>query len=109
MTEDQVEQEALKILAEMSWTVLNGPEIGPDGTREREYIEVFLNERLASALKKLNPAISQAGLDSARSLISRSTLPTLYDDSHQFHNFLVNGLDIEKRDKNGEIRTETDW
>ena len=39
MTEDKVEIEALEILAGLGWTVLHGPENGPDGTGERQYTD----------------------------------------------------------------------
>src|SRR5690554_4249237 len=35
MTEDKIEQNALKILADMGWQVLFGPDIGPDGSSTR--------------------------------------------------------------------------
>lgn len=109
MTEDKVEQEALKILADLGWEILNGPEIGPDGSSERKYHEVFLDTRLTVAVQKLNPQISSEGLDRVRTLLSRSTMPTLLTDNHDFHEFLVNGLDYEYRDDNGEIRTDKVW
>jgi type I restriction enzyme R subunit len=109
MTEDKVEQEALKILADLGWTILNGPEVGPDGTGERDYIKVFLDERLTKAIKKLNPELRPQDFDMVRTLLTRSTAPTLFSDNYAFHEILVNGLDVEYRDKNGEIRTEKVW
>ncbi len=109
MTEDKVEQEALKILAEQGWEILNGPEIGPDGTGERDYIKVFLDERLTKAIKKLNPKLRPQDFDMVRTLLTRSTTPTLLSDNYAFHEMLVNGLDVEYRDRNGEIRTEKVW
>ncbi len=106
MNEDKVEQEALEILRGLGWEILNGPEIGPDGSGERQYHEVFLDKRLTFAVQKLNPKISSDGLDRVRTLLSRSTVPTLLHDNHEFHKFLVNGLDYEYRDANGDIRTD---
>lgn len=37
MTESQIEQYALDILANLGWQILHGPDIGPDGAMaERE-------------------------------------------------------------------------
>jgi type I restriction enzyme R subunit len=109
MTEDKVEQEALKILADLGWEVLNGPEIGPDGSGERKYHEAFLDKRLTATVQKFNPQIPREGLDKVRTLLSRSTAPTLLTDNHTFHDLLVNGLDYEYRNKRGEIRTDKVW
>jgi hypothetical protein len=38
MTEDKIEQNSLEILAELGWTVLNGPNIGPDGSCRISFI-----------------------------------------------------------------------
>ena len=54
MTEDKVEQEALKILTTLGWEVLNGPEIGPEGTGERKYDQVVLERRLGEAINRIN-------------------------------------------------------
>lgn len=50
MTESQIEQYALDILANLGWQILHGPDIGPDGVAvERELRQVVLPERLRSA------------------------------------------------------------
>lgn len=50
MTESQIEQYALDILANLGWQILHGPDIGPDGVMaERELRQVVLPERLYSA------------------------------------------------------------
>ena len=47
MTESQIEQYALDILANLGWQILHGPDIGPDGAAaERELRQVVLPGRL---------------------------------------------------------------
>ena len=46
MTESQIEQYALDILADLGWQTMHGPDIGPDGTDERELRQVTLPKRL---------------------------------------------------------------
>ena len=42
MTESQIEQYALDILANLGWQILHGPDIGPDGAAaERELRQVY--------------------------------------------------------------------
>lgn len=50
MTESQIEQYALDILANLGWQILHGPDIGPDGAMaERELRQVVLPGRLRNA------------------------------------------------------------
>lgn len=108
MNEDKIEKEALKILVEMGWKVLHGPDIGPDGTLERSYSETLLDFRLVAAINRLNPNISTDDLDTLKKKVLNSQ-PTLLDENQSFHHYLVNGIDIEYRDIEGEIRTEKVW
>ena len=65
MTESQIEQYALDILAKLGWQILHGPDIGPDGAAaERELRQVVLPGRLYSALARLNPHIPELALRS---------------------------------------------
>jgi len=67
MTEDQLEQEALGWLAEVGYAVVQGPDIGPDGTApERDtYRQVLLLARLRKAVTALNPNVPVAAREDA--------------------------------------------
>ena len=56
-TEDTVEQATLEWLTELGYTILYGPDIAPESTApEREnFQQVVLEERLRSAIERLNP------------------------------------------------------
>ncbi len=106
MTEDKIEQEALKILADQGWTVLHGPEIGPDGSGERKYTGSVLRTRLEFALSKINPIDLRETIEAAANKIIRSVGQDLISDNQHFHELLVNGVDIEARVPGGdEVRT----
>jgi len=105
MTEDKIEQNALEILAELGWKILNGPEIGPDGTNERQYGDVVLKNRLESAIARINPDIPSSSLDEVVKKVIRTSLPDLLLDNKDFHNLLVNGVDVEYRANDGQIRS----
>lgn len=109
MTEDKVEQNALEILQSLGWQVLHGPEIGPDGSGERQYTDAVLKQRLEEAVSRINPQIPQAARDEAIKRILRTTEPTLLLDNREFHNLLVNGVDVEYRDEQGDVRTNKVW
>lgn len=59
MTEDQIEQSTLEILARLGWDIVNGPTIGPDGTMERGYEDAVLNRRLELALAQRDEALKR--------------------------------------------------
>jgi type I restriction enzyme R subunit len=109
MTEDKVEQEALKILRSLGWEVSNGPEIGPDGSGMRNYSDAVVEQWLKGAIAKLNANITTGAQEEAFKKIVRTSKPTVLLDNHDFHELLVNGVDVEYRDSSGEIRTDKVW
>ena len=58
MTEEKIEQNALEILAQVGWEIVNGPTIGPDGTMERAFSAG--TEPITPAL---HSAINRSGLE----------------------------------------------
>ena len=104
MTEDQIEQSTLATLAELDWKILHGPEIGPDGSGERNYHDTALNGRLRAALQRLNPHIPNASLDEALKRIVRVQQPTLPENNRAFHELMVSGVPVEYRSASGEIK-----
>ena len=79
INEDMVEQEALDILKELGYEILNGPEISPDGTNPmRElYSDVVLTERLRDAIYSLNPDIPPTAKEEAVKKVLRTDSPDL--------------------------------
>lgn len=109
MTEDKVEQNTLEILAGLGWRVLHGPEIGPDGSSERQYTDAVLMGRLKRAIVRLNADVPETARDEAIKRVVRTAEPTLLLDNRDFHNLLVNGVDVECRDESGELRANKVW
>lgn len=107
MNEDKIEQNALEILKELGYEVLFGPDIGPEGSGEREsYHEAVLVRRLREAVARLNPHIPESALDEAVGKVRRSTGTTLLLDNKNFHTYLTNGVEVEYRAESGEIRSD---
>ncbi len=104
MTEDQIEQLTLETLRQMEWEVLNGADIGPDGSAERAYRDIVLNNRLAGALIRINPQIPGHILDEAYKKITRNDKPTLLENNHEFHKLLVEGVPVEYRTERGDTK-----
>lgn len=109
MTEDKIEQNALEILAAMGWQVLFGPDIGPDGSNERAYTDAALNHRVDAAVYRINPYIPAAAQAEAIKKALRVAEPSLLLDNRQFHRLLTEGVDVEFRNEQGELRTDKVW
>lgn len=109
MTEDKIEQEALKILESIGFLILHGPEIGPDGSGERQYTDVVLQNRLAESITRINPDIPIAAQEEAIKRVIRSSSHDLIHDNHEFHKLLVDGVDVEYRNESGDVRTGKVW
>ena len=105
MTESQIEQYALDILANLGWQTLHGPDIGPDGAvAERELRQVVLPGRLRNVLVRLNPHIPELALKEAMRRLMQISKPSLIEDNHDFHQLLVAGVPVQYRMSSGEVK-----
>jgi len=104
MTESQIEQYALDILADLGWQTLCGSDIGPDGTGERELRQVTLPKRLRDALLRLNPHIPESVLNEAMQRLVRVSKTSLIEDNHDFHQLLIAGVPVQYRTSSGEVK-----
>ena len=112
VSESVVEDAALDWLRELGYEVLSGLTIAPgEPAAERsDYKQVFLFERLQTRLEDLNPQIPLEGLQEA--LLRKLRLinhPTLIENNRAFHRLLVEGVDVEFRNKSGEIVHDKVW
>ncbi|CAG5019063.1 hypothetical protein DYBT9275_06142 [Dyadobacter sp. CECT 9275] len=58
ITESEIEQIALEILnADLGYELVYGPDLAEGASKEREYSEVILRQRLQKAIDKLNPKL----------------------------------------------------
>lgn len=107
MNEDRIEQNALEILKELGYQVLFGPDIGPEGSGEREsYRDVVLARRLREAAARFNSHIPEAALDEAVAKVRRSTGATLLLGNKDFHSLFANGVTVEYRDAEGNVKAD---
>ena len=99
ITESHIEEAALEILDGLGYKILHGPDISPDGENpERSsYENVVLVERLKEAIDKLNPTIPDEAKERAIKQILRTESSKLVTNNKNFHNYLVNGVDVEYR------------
>ena len=101
ITESDIELAALEILEGLGYEVLHGPNIAPapDGKHpERQsYSDVVLLDRLKSAIDRINPKIPADAKEEALKIVLRLFSQNLAENNRQFHNMLVNGVDVEYR------------
>ena len=105
MTESDVEELFLNILSEIGYSVKFGPEISPEGKeQEREYSDPILTNRLKERLQLINPEIPSEAIEEAIRIIRKNNSQDLVSNNHDFHNFLVNGIDVQYRRNDGSIK-----
>jgi len=110
ITESEVEQVALDILAELKYKIIYGPDIAPDGPRpERQsYADIILIDRFREAIDRFNSDIPTEAKEEAIKRILRTESPDLVINNHRFHKMLVDGVDVEYR-KDGRIAGDKVW
>jgi type I restriction enzyme R subunit len=112
ITESEIEGEALKIFASMDYEIVYGPDIAPapDGKQpERDsYSQIILTGRLKSALKRINPDLSDEVLGEAIKKLQRTESPNLIKNNRAFHKLLVDGMDLQVKE-NGRLVSKKLW
>ena len=106
ITEADVEQVALEWLASLGWAVVYGPDIAPDtpGSERDDFGNVVLEYRLRDALAALNPTIPDSALEDAFRKLTRPEGSTTEARNRAFHRMLVDGVTVEYRDIEGQVR-----
>ena len=105
-TESVVEDAALAWLESVGWSIRHGPEIAP-GERAAErgdYGQVVLEQRLRDALAQLNRGLPAEALDDAFRKLTRPEGAELSARNRAVHRLLVDGVTVEYRTLDGEIR-----
>ena len=111
ITESEVEEAALEILTELGYDYVFGPDISPDGLNpeRKSYDEVVLVDRLRSSIDELNPKLPNEAKEDAIKKVLRETAPDHITTNQMFHDMLVNGIDVEYRNQEGQIVGTKIW
>jgi type I restriction enzyme R subunit len=111
INESVVENAALDWLRGLGYEVLSGLAIAPgEPAAERaDYKQVFLFDRLQTKLEDLNPKIPLEGLQEALRKLRFISHPTLIENNRVFHRLLVEGVDVEFRNADGQIVHDKVW
>ncbi len=110
ITEADVEENVLHILKGLGYEIIRGDseEYLPGGSKalRSSFKEVIVIEKLRSALKKINPTISEDVREQAIKIVLRTESQKLIVDNEHFHKLLVNGVSVPIK-KGGEERYVT--
>ena len=106
MTEYEIELAALGWLESTGWTKAHGPDIAPDtpNVERNDYEQVVLDYRLRDALVKLNPDLPPTALDDVCKKLTHPQGSSLEARNRTFHQMLVNGVEIEYLNADGQVR-----
>ena len=96
LTESAIEDYAINLFERQGYSYVYGPDIAPDtAMAERQrYDEVLLVGRLEKALKRINPSIPQAQLQTALKEVQRIHSPDLLTNNETFHRLLTEGVTV---------------
>jgi type I restriction enzyme R subunit len=105
-TESTVEQAALAWFESVGWSIWHGTEIAPGelAAERSDYGQVILAQRLRDALGRLNRGLPAMTLDDAFRKLTQPEGAELSARNRAVHRLLVDGVTVEYRTPDGEIR-----
>jgi len=110
ITENTIEDFAIKLLEHLGYEYIYAPDIAPDGEipERQSYDEVLLTERLQNAIRRINPDVPAGSLDEALNEIQRINSPELLANNETFHRMLTEGIKVSYQ-KEGNDRGDLVW
>ena len=105
LTESIIEDAALDWFRRLGYDVIGGPDMppGPHALRET-HEDVLLPSAVRGALARINPGLPREALDDAFRKLIRPEGASLEARNRAFHRMIVNGVNVEYRAAQGEIR-----
>ena len=96
LTESAIEAFAIKLFERLGYIYIHAPDIAPDGDHpERSrYDDVILNQRLCSAVQRINPLIPPLAQQQAIKEVSRLHSPDTLANNETFHRLLTEGINV---------------
>lgn len=105
ITEEQVELQSIEWFKELGYQHKDGYEIAPEGVNpERDnFRQVILEERLRSALIRINPDIPNQTINNSIPEIINPDIPVLLSCNREMHKWITKGLKVSFMQDNQEI------
>ena len=94
LNEEDLENISIEWFKEIGYAYAHGPDIAPDGsTPERDDLrQVYLIDRLRTALIRLNPEVPNKTIESAILQITNPSIPGLVSCNRQIHQWITMGF-----------------
>ncbi len=110
LTENAIEDFAIKLFEKQGYQYIHAPDIAPDGERpERShYDEVILKDRLRSSLQRINPSVPLPSLQEAQKEVERIHSPDTLTNNETFHRMMTEGINVSYQ-KDGQDRGDLVW
>jgi type I restriction enzyme R subunit len=109
IVEQDIEDAALDILEnDLGYEYIHGEKIAPNGETplRKNWDDVILEPRLKDMVSKLNPELPDEAVDEAIKKLKRLSSKLLINNNEKFHDFLLEGIPLEYRAKNGKIKED---
>ncbi|AQX49237.1 type I restriction endonuclease subunit R [Elizabethkingia anophelis] len=99
MTENEIEQLAIKLLEQQGFKYINGADIAPDSANpmRQSFEEVVLQEKLQQAVRLINVNIPNDAQQDAIKQVLRIASPDVLSNNETFHRLLTEGIPVTKR------------
>lgn len=96
ITEDHVEIQSIEWFKELGYQYKCGYDIAPDEaeSERKDYRSVIIEERLTSALKRINPELPNSTIKTAISSLTSPNIPSLISCNRQVHQWLTKGIKV---------------
>lgn len=110
ITENTIEDFAIKLLERLGYEYIYAPSSAPDSEtpKRNSYEEVLLGEQLESAVRQINPTVPPESQAEAIKEIQRLNSPELLTNNEHFHRLLTEGIKVSYQ-KEGQQRGDLVW
>ncbi len=110
LTENAIEQFAIKLLQNLGYQYIYAPDIAADGDRpeRNNFEEVLLIKHLQNAISKINPNVPIDAQQEALKAVQRINSPELLANNEAFHRMLTEGIKASYH-KDGNQRGDLVW
>ena len=109
--ESTIEDAALEHLAQLGYQTAWGPHLAPGepGEERESFEQVYLQARLRSAIRRINPGIDGALIDEAMRRLGRAESQNPVAENFRVHKLVTEGVPVEHRGTDGAVRTVRVW
>jgi type I restriction enzyme R subunit len=111
VSEALVEEAALSWFKELDYFVHTGQDVSPNGEMQLRdsYEDVVLTSRLLAAIRRINDHLPEDVIEEVLRAVTRPPEATLEQNNRWFHRLLTDGIEVEYRTADGEVRGDRAW